>query len=112
MRAGIEAEELAVQHVREARNREPVGDFGRRERPLDAVGGDAGADVAVGGDVIGIVEVDEVEVEDAGVDGAGEEKKCESEVEIRAGFRNGPWLGDNLRTGFRHYSTSYLGQKR
>ena len=65
--------------------------------------------MAVGGHVIGVVEVDEVEMEDAGVDDEGEEKECESDVEVGAG---GGWFRRELRTGFGHYFDDKRGQVR
>ncbi len=70
-RTGCESEELAVHHVRDPRQRMPVGGVLRRECPADAAPAQTGNDFRILVDVVPVVEVDEVEVCDAGVDQRG-----------------------------------------
>ena len=64
MPAGVEAEQLDVQHVRKPGQRKPVRRLGGRERPLHAGRRHALAHVRIGGNVIGIVKIDEIEASD------------------------------------------------
>ena len=65
----VEAEERHVDHVRDPRQRVPVGGVVVREGPGDVRGAQAGRYVRIRDDVVGIVEVDEVVPRDLGVNG-------------------------------------------
>ena len=68
MRAGVDAEELDVHHVRDPRERMPVAGITGCERPLDIGGRETGDDVRVLDHVLRVVEVDEVVVANGRVD--------------------------------------------
>ena len=59
VRAGLEAEELDVRHVRDPREGVPVAFLSRPEGPGDVVRGEAGRDVPVFSHVLRVVESDE-----------------------------------------------------
>ena len=63
------AEALADEHVREHRQRMPVGDGGAGKRLDEACSGEPVADVIVRGDELGVVVVDEVVAAGGPVDG-------------------------------------------
>jgi len=60
--AGVHAEKLHVQHMREARDRKPIGSFGGGESPESAIRGNALPHVRIRGHVIRVVVVDEREL--------------------------------------------------
>ena len=66
---GIVAEELPIQRMREPCQRMPVRGIARRQRPLDGLPMQAGLDVNVLGDVVGVVVVGEGLSVDGVVDG-------------------------------------------
>src|SRR5215472_10778633 len=70
--AGIDTEELHVEHVREPGEGKPIGVAERGECPHDAVGSEAGPYLRVFGDVDWIVERNEVV--SANLDEGGEDK--------------------------------------
>src|ERR1017187_2889662 len=76
--SATQAEHLVIEHVRKARERKPVGGFAGSECPSDVRRGEAASNVRVGGDVLGVVEIDEVKVAD--LRGHGE---CRQEQEHR-----------------------------
>ena len=67
--SAAQAEHLAIEHVRKARERKPVGSLAGSECPSDVRRSDTGAHVLVGGDVLGVVKIDEVKVADLRVHG-------------------------------------------
>ena len=60
----VQPVKLAIQHVRQPRQRMPVAEIHRRERPLKAVARNATANMRVVGHVKRIVEVDEIKCDD------------------------------------------------
>jgi len=91
MPSGVKAEKLDVEHVGEASDGKPVRRFGRREGPRDAAGRDALKDVGVAGNVIGIVEIDEIVAPDGQV---GEKNRDEKGgVDPKIGWRSGRAFG-------------------
>ena len=85
--AACEAEELAVEHVRNPGHREPVGSVARGQRPFQSLRGQSLADVHVAGGVIRIVVVDEVEVANLRVDRKSrqEQRQINEQIEMRTG---------------------------
>lgn len=64
MSGGIQAEELAIQHVGNPRQREPIGRMAVSERPDDPFPGYTASDMIVGGDITEIVPVEECKLAD------------------------------------------------
>ena len=64
MRAGIGAEQFAIQHVREPGERMPVRRVETRERPAEAVPRQAGQHGMIFGDVFLVVEIHEAVMHD------------------------------------------------
>ena len=81
----VEAEQLAVQHVRDPRERMPVGGVAGRHRPADVLEADAAPHVAVLAHVVGVVVVHELVEPRRGVDGenGGHEQDGEAAPEAR-----------------------------
>ena len=69
---GSPAEDLTVHLVRYPRQRVPVRGVKRREGPSNRLGGEARLHVRVGGDVVPVVEIDELVLRRV-----GEENKCD-----------------------------------
>ncbi len=82
----IESENLHIQHVGQPGYGEPVRGLARGERPLDAIGCNALADLRIIRDVIRIIEIDEIEMGDRRVDGKLTRKEPGKSREI---FRRG-----------------------
>ena len=83
LRATVEPEDLDVEHIRNPGERKPVRGVAGCEGPLEAVEGQAVADVRVLGDVDGIVEVDELEVVNLRIQAKNDGQKGRIEPEIR-----------------------------
>ncbi len=75
----LQPEELAIQHVRQPGEREPVGGVARRERPLNALERDALAHVGIAGNGIGVVEIDEIEMPDLAIHGESDQDQSETD---------------------------------
>src|SRR5215216_5347995 len=73
MRAGAQAEELAVEHVGQPCERVPIARVSGCECPRYAIPGQAGLDVGIGGDVITIVVVYKVVVSDGPKENKGKQ---------------------------------------
>jgi len=69
MPSAFHAEKLAIGHVGDPRQRKPVGGIEGRQRPHQAIGGEAGAHVNVLADVFRVVVIDEIVVPDLAVNG-------------------------------------------
>lgn len=69
--AGQHAEELAVGHVGNPGERVPVGGVAEIEGPFETFPREAGADVGVEGDVVGIIDVEQREMGGLPIDGEG-----------------------------------------
>ncbi len=103
--ARIEAEELAVQHVRQKSERMPVGGDDGGESPAQARDGQPGLHHQVLGHVAGIVEIDESIAQAAMPDDHGQQGEPERQVErprLRRMGRSaghGPSRGAGRRSG-------------
>src|SRR5262249_4086207 len=100
-----------IRHVRQARERKPVCRLRGSERPNDARPSDALAHVRIRSDVLRVVEVDEVEMADRGVERESDCYKAEANPQIdprraRRRWRQGFGLRarGGLRTGLRQSS--------
>ena len=87
MPSRVEPEDLDIEHVREARHRKPVRRLRRREGPPDASGRYAPAHVSVGGNVIGIVKIDEIVALDRQI--GDENREGKSCVDPKSGEASG-----------------------
>src|ERR1039457_3562197 len=86
------AEKPVIEHVGEARERKPIGRVARGEGPGDIRRGEPAAHVGIGGDVVGIVEIDEVETDGlrAAREGSGEQQGVDPESRFILGARPQP----------------------
>ena len=86
--ARVEAEDLAVEHVGHPSKGMPIARKSFGESPTDTVSGEAGFDLRVFGDVVGVVKADECVISDWQIRGksdGGEGKGDEKEAETRKG---------------------------
>ena len=99
--SAVEAEKFEIQHVGQPRQREPVAGERVPEGPADAVQREPGPNVRIGGDVIGIVIVDEAEVQRLPVchESRNQENGDDGEIGCPPGVRGG---GLSLMSGSAH----------
>ncbi len=81
---GVHAEELHVQHMREARQGKPIGGFGGSESPEGAIRSDALPHVRIIGYVIRVVVIQERKLARLRVDGEGGRQQEEADPQVRA----------------------------
>ena len=100
MAAGIECEQLAIEHVREPGQRMPISGMRGRECPAEARQGQALAHHQVIGDVFGVVIIDETAVKDwpIGANGSHRQKADDQErvvyLRARHGCGGGAWFAE------------------
>ena len=89
--AGPEPVNLAVQHVRQPRQRMPIAGVHTRERPLDASQRQASLDARVAADIVRVVKVDESLLCDGPVHAGGYEREQQADnnrlLALRTGVR-------------------------
>jgi hypothetical protein len=66
MSAGVDAKQLAIQHVGEPRERMPIGLLERRKCPAEIDQAKAGINVEVSDNILAVVEAEELVVYDSG----------------------------------------------